>query len=108
MTVAAVSFTSSGHLEAGNRLEVHHLQHLLGLSINLDDVLKESVGHVQLHIKAKARGTIVARASQVGKVSIVSRPLNMHTTWGVHELVQHQPFSGKLAKGKGQMCKAPS
>ena len=48
MTVAAVLFTSSGHLEAGNRLEVHHLQHLLGLSIDLDDVLEESVGHVQL------------------------------------------------------------
>ena len=67
MTVAAVLFTSSGHLEAGNRLEVHHLQHLLGLSINLDDVLEESVGHVQL---AKARGTIMARASQVGTVPI--------------------------------------
>ena len=41
MTVAAVLFTSSGHLEAGNRLEVHHLQHLLGLSVNLNNVLKD-------------------------------------------------------------------
>ena len=41
MTVAAVLFTSSGHLEAGNRLEVHHLQHLLGLGVNLDNVLKD-------------------------------------------------------------------
>ena len=63
MTVAAVLFTSSGHLEAGNRLEVHHLQHLLGLSINLDDVLGKNMGHVQLHktnIRAMARGTIAA------------------------------------------------
>ena len=63
MTVAAVLFTSSGHLEAGNRLEVHHLQHLLGLSINLDDVLRNNMGHVQLHktnFKAIARGTIAA------------------------------------------------
>ena len=41
MTVAAVLFTSSGHLEAGNRLEVHHLQHLLGFSINFDNILKK-------------------------------------------------------------------
>ena len=63
MTVAAVLFTSSGHLEAGNRLEVHHLQHLLGFSINLDDVLGKNMGHVQLHrtnIRAMARGTIAA------------------------------------------------
>ena len=63
MTVAAVLFTSSGHLETGNRLEVHHLQHLLGLSINLDDVLGKNMGHVQLHktnIRAMATGTIAA------------------------------------------------
>ena len=32
---------SSGHLESRNALEVHHLQHLLGLGINLDDILQE-------------------------------------------------------------------
>ena len=52
-----------GHLEAGDGLEVHHLQHLLGFSINLDDVLGKNMGHVQLHktnIRAMARGTIAA------------------------------------------------
>ena len=37
-----VLLTSSGHLEAGDRLEVHHLQHLLGLSVNLDDILERN------------------------------------------------------------------
>ena len=31
----------SSHLKSGDALELHHLQHLLGLSINLDDVLEE-------------------------------------------------------------------
>merc|ERR550539_2001758 len=34
-----------GHLESRNALEVHHLQHLLGLGVNLDDVLLQ-LGHV--------------------------------------------------------------
>ena len=34
-----LSPTSSGHLEARDGLEVHHLQHLLGLCVHLDDVL---------------------------------------------------------------------
>ena len=29
-----------GHLQAGDGLEIHHLQHLLGLGVNLDDILK--------------------------------------------------------------------
>merc|ERR1712012_1197199 len=41
-SIPGLQMTSSGHLEAGNRLEVHHLQHLLGFSINLDDVLLKS------------------------------------------------------------------
>ena len=32
-----------GHLESRNALEVHHLQHLLGLGVNLDDVLQERI-----------------------------------------------------------------
>ena len=32
---------ASGHLKAGDGLEVHHLQHLLGLGVNLDDILKK-------------------------------------------------------------------
>ena len=39
----------SSHLESGDALELHHLQHLLGLSINLDDVLGAKTGHIQLH-----------------------------------------------------------
>ena len=34
------TLTSSGHLEARDGLEVHHLQHLLGLSVDLDDILE--------------------------------------------------------------------
>merc|ERR1719452_129721 len=36
--VSAAAVVGS-HLETRDALEVHHLQHLLGLSINLDDVL---------------------------------------------------------------------
>merc|ERR1719452_236385 len=36
--VSAAAVVGS-HLETRDTLEVHHLQHLLGLSINLDDVL---------------------------------------------------------------------
>ena len=32
--------TSSGHLEPRDGLEIHHLQHLLGLGIDLDDILE--------------------------------------------------------------------
>ena len=38
-----LSPTSSGHLEAGDGLEVHHLQHLLGLSVDLDDILEREM-----------------------------------------------------------------
>ena len=49
--------TSSGHLEAGDRLEVHHLQHLLGLSVNLDDILErntlDSEGSTQVIVQVQ-------------------------------------------------------
>ena len=31
---------AGGHLKPGDGLEIHHLQHLLGLGINLDDILE--------------------------------------------------------------------
>ena len=64
--------TSSGHLEAGDRLEVHHLQHLLGLGIDLDDIL-ETKGVKQL--------PNINYTFSENSISSVSRPLNMHTTW---------------------------
>merc|ERR1719290_961059 len=36
------STCSSGHLQSRNALEVHHLQHLLGFGIHLDDILFQS------------------------------------------------------------------
>eukprot|EP00091_Calanus_sinicus_P019159 TRINITY_DN4684_c0_g1_i1.p1 TRINITY_DN4684_c0_g1~~TRINITY_DN4684_c0_g1_i1.p1 ORF type:complete len:101 (+),score=9.68 TRINITY_DN4684_c0_g1_i1:36-338(+) len=38
----ATSTVVGGHLESRDALEVHHLQHLLGLGINLDDILFQS------------------------------------------------------------------
>ena len=64
MSVVSLSRLGVGcDLKSGDGLEVHHLQHLLGFSINLDDVLGKNMGHVQLHktnIRAMARGTIAA------------------------------------------------
>ena len=37
--VPVVSAPAALELEAGDALEVHHLEHLLGLGVNLDDVL---------------------------------------------------------------------
>ena len=46
--VPVVSAPAALELEAGDALEVHHLEHLLGLGVDLDDVLLEGgdVGHV--------------------------------------------------------------
>ncbi len=46
--VAAANAAGVGDLKAGDGLEVHHLQHVLGLGVDLDDVLLKSghVGHV--------------------------------------------------------------
>ena len=46
--VPVVAAPAALELEAGDALEVHHLEHLLGLGVDLDDVLLESgdVGHV--------------------------------------------------------------
>ena len=30
---------AGGHLKPGDGLEIHHLQHLLGLSVNLNDII---------------------------------------------------------------------
>ena len=38
-SAASAAAPGGGELEAGDALEVHHLQHLLGLAVNLDDVL---------------------------------------------------------------------
>lgn len=43
--VPVVSAPAALELEAGDALEVHHLEHLLGLGVDLDDVLFKS-GHV--------------------------------------------------------------
>ena len=32
---------AGGHLQAGDGLEIHHLQHLLGLGVNLDNILEK-------------------------------------------------------------------
>ena len=69
--IKRVLLTSSGHLEAGDRLEVHHLQHLLGLGIDLDDIL-ETKGVKQL--------PNINYTFSENSISSVSRPLNMHTT----------------------------
>ena len=34
------------HLESRNALEVHHLQHLLGLGVHLNDVLEERIMNI--------------------------------------------------------------
>ena len=40
MSVVSLSRLGVGcDLKSGNGLEVHHLQHLLGLSVNLNDVI---------------------------------------------------------------------
>ena len=46
--VPVVAAPAALELEAGDALEVHHLEHLLGLGVDLDDVLLEGgdVGHV--------------------------------------------------------------
>lgn len=55
----------SSHLESGDALELHHLQHLLGLSINLDDVLKEDKMYYNMYVSTER--------------VIVSKPLNIST-----------------------------
>lgn len=48
MVVVLLVVVGLGQLEAGDVVEVQHLEHLLGLGINLDDVLLQGgyLGHV--------------------------------------------------------------
>merc|ERR1719347_2568561 len=41
-TSTSPTASSSSHLESRDALKVHHLQHLLGLGIDLDDILFQS------------------------------------------------------------------
>ena len=63
--------TSSGHLEPRDGLEIHHLQHLLGLGIDLDDILET---------KGVKNIPDINYTCSENSISSVSRPLNMHTT----------------------------
>ena len=56
-----------GHLQAGDGLEIHHLQHLLGLGVNLDDILK--------------RFNILELKKRLWIVEFDCKPLNIYTKY---------------------------